>query len=338
MDPLVSLKGKKIMQIGIVVKDAEKAAKRWGELFGIGPWRLLDLPPTNVILHDQPLRDYGGVIRIALANLGDLQFELLQPLHGPSTHMEFAKKHGQGIHHVSFGPVEDPDEMLAAMQKAGYGIEMQGTLGGARTFIYMATQNDLGTIFEFLKVAPGLQSTLKDYGSYTPQGPSVVNMKGKKIVQLGIIVKDTEKAAKRYWEVFGVGPWRLVDFPPTHATLHDKPLRDYDGVIRAAFANLGDLQLELLQPLHGPSTHMEFAKQHGQGIHHLSFHFLEDHDEMLAALRKAGYGIEMQGTLGGSRTFTYMSTQNDLGTIIEFVKAFPGAHNTIKDYGTYPPS
>jgi 4-hydroxyphenylpyruvate dioxygenase-like putative hemolysin len=163
-------------------------------------------------------------------------------------------------------------------------------------------------------------------------------MKGKKILQFGIIVKDTEFAAKRYWELFGVGPWRLLEFHPTNVTLHEKPLKKYDGVIRAALAQMGDFQLELLQPLHGSSTYMEFAKQHGQGIHHISFHFVEDHDEMLAALRKEGYAVEMQGNLWGALTFTYMATQDDLGTIIEFLKTIPGAQNIPREYGTYPPS
>ncbi len=329
-----SLKGKRIIQVGIIVKDAEKAARRYGELFGIGPWRLFDSAPTDVILHGKPLANYDGVIRVAMANLGEIQFELLQPLHGPSTHMDFAKQHGQGIHHISFGPVPDHDDMLAALRKEGYGIEMQGVLGGARTFTYMATQQDLGTIFEFVKAPPGLQSTTKDYGSYTPQGASLISMKGKRIFQLGIIVKDAEKAAKRLWDLFGVGPWKLADFPPANVVLHDKPV-DEEVLIRAALGNLGDLQFELLQPLRGPSTHMEFARQHGQGIHHLSFGQVPDHDEMLAAMRKAGYGIEMQGGLGGG-TFTYVSTQEDLGTIFEFVKR--SGETTAKFYGTYPPS
>lgn len=329
-----SLKGKRIIQIAIVVRDAEKAAKRYGELFGIGPWRLVDLSPANVILHGKPLKNYDGVIRAALANLGDIQLELLQPLHGPSTHMEFAKQHGQGVHHVSFGPVPNHDEMLADLRKAGYGIEMQGLLGGAITFTYMATQEDLGTVFEFVKAPPDLQSTLKDYGSYMPQGPGLVNMKGKRIFQLGIIVKDAEKAAKRYWDLFGVGPWKFADFSPADVILHDKPMKG-DVVIKGALGNLGALQFELLQPLRGPSTHMEFARQHGQGIHHLSFGAIPDHDEVLAVMQKAGYGIEMQGSQGGG-TFTYVSTQDDLGTIFEFVKR--EGETTVKFYGTYPPA
>jgi hypothetical protein len=83
---------------------------------------------------------------------------------------------------------------------------------------------------------------------------------------------------------------------------------------------------------------MEFLVKRGQGIHHLSFGVIEDHDEMLNAFRMAGYGIEMQGITAGRTTpFTYVGTQKDLGTIFEFVKGTPGAKSTLKPYGFYPP-
>ncbi len=337
-EPLVNVKGKKIAQIGIVVRDAEKTAIQLGRLFGIGPWRLIDFKASDVILHDKAIGNVDFAVRGALANLGDLQFEILQPLYGPSTHMEFLKKYGQGIHHVSFGRVDDHDEMLAAMKKIGYGIEMQGNLGGASIFTYMSTQGDLGTIFEFAKSIPAVQSTLLPYGSYTPQGPTAVNMKEKKIVQIGIVVSDAEKVAKRYWEVFGIGPWTLIDFQATNIILLDRSMGNIPCVVKGALAKFGNIQFELLQPVSGPSTHMEFFINQGQGIHHISFGAVEDHDDTLAALKKAGYGIEMQGVLGGASTFTYMATQKHLGTIFEIAKRLPGVQSTLKPYGTYPPS
>jgi hypothetical protein len=122
-------------------------------LFGMGPW-MLDVMPTEIVLHDRYLGAVPSVQRVALADLGDLQVELIQPLSGPGTHTEFQQKYGQGIHHMSLGMLEDYDAVLAGMKKVGFGIDMQGILAGFLSFTYMNTQEDLGTIVEFTRRIP----------------------------------------------------------------------------------------------------------------------------------------------------------------------------------------
>lgn len=340
--PAIEAKGREIGQVGIVVRDAVQTAKRYSEIFGIGPWLFFDLLPTEMILHDKTLGDVESCIRIGLANLGRMQIELLEPMYGPSTHMEFLKEHGEGVHHLSFGIIDDHDRFVSALKGQDLGLEMQGLWGGAYRFTYMSTQKELGTIFETVKPAlPGVRSTLKSWGTYTPQGPGLLNMEGKEIVQVGLVVKDAERAARRYWEIFGIGPWLLFDFKPPHVAgglLHGIPMSDTDIHVKAAIADHGNIQFELLEPVYGPSTHMEFLKTRGEGVHHVSFGEVDDHDQVVSALEGQGLGIEMQGLLGGAATFTYMATHKDLGAIFELVKVHAGVESTLRPYGAYPPS
>ena len=129
--------------------------KQYWQVFGLGPWVLADMQATGIVLHDRVLDHTPLSVRSGIANIGDLQIELLQPLSGQSSYAEFFGKYGNGIHHISFGGVEDADEMLATMQKQGYGIEMQGILGGDTQFTYMATQKKLGAIYGLAKKIPG---------------------------------------------------------------------------------------------------------------------------------------------------------------------------------------
>ena len=120
-----------------------------------------------MILHGKPLGDADGGVRIATANLTGLEIELIQPLYGPGTHMEFLQKHGEGthwdflkihgngVHHLSFGQVDDHDQCIAALQQQGIVIDMAGPAGRGSRFSYMATQKDLGTIYELVYVPPG---------------------------------------------------------------------------------------------------------------------------------------------------------------------------------------
>jgi catechol 2,3-dioxygenase-like lactoylglutathione lyase family enzyme len=338
--PVFNTQGKKIAQIGLVVEDAARTAKRYAEVFGLGPWLFFELDPTELSLHGRPVADGATSVRIAMANLGELQIELLEPMKGPSTYMEFFEEHGEGAHHLSFGLVEDHDDLLEAMKSQGFGVEMQGLLGGAYTFTYLETQKELGTIFEIVRPArAGVEGRFRPWGAYEPPGPGRVSLADKKIVQVGIVVENAERTARRYFDVFGLGPWFVIDFKPPHvaeAELHGVRMRGSDFHIRAALASLGPLQFELLEPVSGPSTHMDFLKRHGPGIHHVSFGSVADHDEAVAGFKSLGIEVEFTGLLGGAATFTYMATQKDLGTVFELVKVRPGVKSTVVPSGRIP--
>jgi len=78
--PVSELSGKPIVQVGIVVRDVVRTAGEYANLFGLGPWFFIDIKPTGVRLHDQALGDGDACVRVATANLGKIQIELLQPM------------------------------------------------------------------------------------------------------------------------------------------------------------------------------------------------------------------------------------------------------------------
>jgi hypothetical protein len=222
----VDLRGKQIVKIGIVVEDVEKTAARYSELFGVGPWAVHEFSWTNTILHGKPLGSAEVVVKGALADLTGLELELLQPVAGPSSHREFSERHGQGVHHISFGHVDDADELLAAFRKAGYEIEMSGVRDGAETVYYMATQEDLGTIIGFSDRHAEKKSAPKPSSISELEGPSLIDTKEKKLFQFGFASADVDRMARRYYEMFGT-PFYFVDFTPSHLSkviLHDEPM------------------------------------------------------------------------------------------------------------------
>ncbi len=341
LKPVVDITGKSIIQIGFVVHDAVKMAKRYSEILGVGPWSFIDGKARDFILQGKTLRNMDCGLRIAIADLGRMQLELIQPLYGPSTHMSFLKEQGEGIHHVSFGAVEDHNQIVSSLTARGIDIEMQGLAGDVATFTYLATQKTLGTIFEVVNPISRASGPLRPWGTYNNPDGGAINIKGKEIMQLGIVVQNVEETAKNYWEILGVGPWMFIDFKPPHltdVTLHGITIHDDVNLqIKAAIAQFGDLQIELLQPVRGPSTYREFLKTKGPGIHHLSFAQIEDHDEIIAGFQKMGIETEFSGILGGAITFTYLASQKDLGTIFEALKNDSSKRNTLTAYGTYPP-
>ena len=88
------------------------------------------------------------------------------------------------------------------------------------------------------------------------------------LYQVGIVVKSIDETVKFYTEVFGIGPFEIIekDFP--NATYYGKKA-GYRG--KRAFAQLGPLTLELIELVEGKTVHEDFLKEKGEGIHHLGF-------------------------------------------------------------------
>lgn len=78
---------KKIDHIAIVVKDAEKAAQSYADMFGFKVVEKREGP--------------GGEFKTVMMALGDIRLEMFQPLK-PGNHMKFLEERGGGLHHVSF--------------------------------------------------------------------------------------------------------------------------------------------------------------------------------------------------------------------------------------------
>src|SRR5438477_13192881 len=63
-------------QVGIVVRDIDKAMRHWVEVCGIGPWFYAAQLPLTEFRYKG--RVYDIKMSVALANSGDVQLELIQ--------------------------------------------------------------------------------------------------------------------------------------------------------------------------------------------------------------------------------------------------------------------
>jgi hypothetical protein len=121
-------------QVAVVVEDLDEAVRRWAGLLGIGPWTAYRLEPPRL----KEMRYHGEEVefslRHALAWQGELQFELVQPLAGPSIFADHLADHGEGLHHVGKYVVDHPGAVsealgagFAPLQSAkGFGAEGDG--------------------------------------------------------------------------------------------------------------------------------------------------------------------------------------------------------------------
>jgi len=143
----------------------------------------------------------------------------------------------------------------------------------------------------------------------------------KNLCQVAVVVRDVERAAKAYAELFG------VPVPQARTTeTADKTNIKYKGETtsgraKLAFIQLENLSLELIEPVGGPSTWQEHLDAHGEGIHHIAFH-VKGMDAVLGKLAEKGMPAVQRGDFTGGR-YAYVDGSKELKLVLELLESTP---------------
>ena len=129
------------MQLGIVVRDLEATVRRYEDDYGIGPWEFaqIDLGEANNYReHGQPAERSN---RIAVATVGQVMWELIEPLEEEGIYARFLAEKGEGIHHVAVATPNFYETVAQAERenKVILSCEFSGI-----DIAYLDTQRDLG--------------------------------------------------------------------------------------------------------------------------------------------------------------------------------------------------
>jgi len=140
----------------------------------------------------------------------------------------------------------------------------------------------------------------------------------KRLVQIGIVVPDLDQTTRLLTSVFGVGPFSFVEWPNRPESKYQ-----YRGVkehirISQAFVQLGDIEVELIQPLEGErNAYKEFLDRDGGGIHHVLFE-VSDIESVLQQLGKSGVTVLQSGTgIRPGTRWALLDTRDMLGFYVE---------------------
>lgn len=143
-----------VTQIGMVVPDLEAAIRHYEEDYGIGPWERFELDPanaTNLSIDGQPAELWR--VKVAWTKVGEMYWELTEPLDDQSIFGQFLAKTGGGVHHLAVG-TPDYDAALAVPAGQGLPLAMNGTFFGVQVS-YLPTERDLGVLLEVFDRMPG---------------------------------------------------------------------------------------------------------------------------------------------------------------------------------------
>jgi catechol 2,3-dioxygenase-like lactoylglutathione lyase family enzyme len=285
-----------IRQVAIVCKDLQMVAKNYWEILGIGPWAFHEWEAPMVYERTYHGRPAWARERIAMAQVGAVQLELVQPVEGDSIYQDALAEHGEGLHHMNF-LVPDLEAAAAIFNKQGFPTIQSGRRGTGENkggYNYIDIE-PLHTIWEPVQLSKGYAVEPTRYPATPQESPAGVKVTG--IAQIGMVVKDVQVTAENYWNILGIGTWDIYNWEEplvTGRTYHGRPAWARE---KLAKARAGEVELELVQPVAGDSIYRDFLAEHGEGLHHLKF-AVEDAARTAEILEKQGFANLQSARVG----------------------------------------
>ena len=136
-----------------------------------------------------------------------------------------------------------------------------------------------------------------------------------KVIQVGIVVKDVDATVARLTSL-GIGPFKEKVLPPERKEWFRGEPMEADFKIMGG--KIGDIEIELIQPLKGDSPHKEFLETKGEGIQHIAC-AVPDMEVALDHLKPQGVTELLKARFpnGGKATYLDLGTANFIIELIE---------------------
>lgn len=151
--------------------------------------------------------------------------------------------------------------------------------------------------------------------------------------QVAYVVEDLDAAVRHWADALGVGPWSVWTMGPDVLSETHYEGEPTQFGIRHALAWSGEMQIELVQPLSGPSIFADQLAASGPGLNHVG-RLVDDRPAERAALIASGYRAVQGATFGASRDgrFEYFAAP-DGSAVVELIQ--PPTERFTPDY-IYP--
>jgi methylmalonyl-CoA/ethylmalonyl-CoA epimerase len=138
------------------------------------------------------------------------------------------------------------------------------------------------------------------------------------VMQVGIIVSDIETKAQVWAEIFGLPKPNIIITDTVEVAHTEYQGQPTPARAKLAFFNLGQVSLELIEPIDEPSTWKDQLNQHGESLHHIAF-VVKGMSEKVAYLTSKGVPLVQRGDYTGGR-YAYMDGVSKLGLILELLE------------------
>ena len=138
------------------------------------------------------------------------------------------------------------------------------------------------------------------------------------VTQVAIVTSDIEAKARAWAALLGVPVPDIRETGPEAETQIRYEGQPTPARAKLAFFKLGQVSLELIEPIGRPSTWGDQLDQHGDSLHHIAFN-VEGMGETLVMLAEKGIPLVQRGEFKGGR-YAYVDGVAELGATLELLE------------------
>lgn len=140
-----------------------------------------------------------------------------------------------------------------------------------------------------------------------------------RVAQVAIIVSDVDAKAKAWSTFLGMEPSKVLVTGPLETTGTEYKGEKTPARLKVAVFDLGGFELELMEPIDGPSVWRDFLEEHGDGLHHIGFE-ATGIDDAITSIEAQGMPLVQRAeykTAYDTGRNAYFSSEAALGAMIE---------------------
>lgn len=302
-----------IKQICILVEDLDQAMKNYWEKFGIGPWDIRHFTPETVrdfYVRGEHITE-GFDFICAVTWEGSVEYELIQPVKGPNIYWEHLEKFGSGLHHFKI-VIPDDDELKAyvrELEEKGMKVTQTGWIDNDVHY-YVDSYQQLGLTLE-LGNGGKIGAAEEVYPSKDATRPVAHR---QNIRQLALVVDDVEKYMKNYAYYLGIDGWDVRHFVPDRLrefyVNREHIIDGFDFICAVKW--VGDMEIEIIQPITGKNIYWDFLKQHGPGFHHVKDELVQNCSKVLVMKSGRMAGVWESEELDETRLSKLLTSEGEM--------------------------
>jgi hypothetical protein len=152
-----------------------------------------------------------------------------------------------------------------------------------------------------------------------PEDQDTLSVLARRVFQVSFVVKDRQ-AAEIAAHRIGAGTFRsLPDVGAVEETYDGRPSEKASASV--SMAQLGNLQLELVQVESGHNVQSDYIQRHGHGLHHIGFHAgtPEEFGRLETDLVALGFPVVQKGKAEDGTLYSYLDADSFLGCYLLLV-------------------
>lgn len=304
MNPVLPLST--VNRVGITAVNAEAVLEAYSHYFGVKRWEIREISGA------------GYRYRVAAGSAGPVELEVVEPLSGESFYSDFLASHGEGLSHIVATAEQPVADLLPGLKGEQIGVlQTDSADQGDRTVL--DSRGVLGGLGIVLVEGHGDGSEPLKVVEYAHDAVLPV----QQLYQVSVMVNDLEAAQQQYEKILGISAWVPIGIDTSAgvegATYYGESV---EHTATLAIGRRGQVCMELVQPLEGPTVYRDAIARYGETMHHIMVTICspEEHQQAIDTLADEGVVVSQSAAIPPLMGFGYFDGgQRMPGMFIEVI-------------------